>query len=108
MTRRELAEWLCANVQRRRLQRIGEPLPKKSVAFGNLPDEDQRNWLDMADAVLEYEQLDHPIERFHDLARDWVRYTMQIHDPAHRDEMRRALIVEMQSEVDKLSRECQR
>lgn len=110
MTRDELANWLCANIQHRRLERIGETPPV--LEFGRrpldgLPDDERRNWLDMADAVLELEGNDHPVERLQELGRDWIRYTMQLqHSPAWRDEMRRAVIVEMRLVVDRLEAEC--
>jgi hypothetical protein len=60
----------------------------------------------MADAVLEFQGDHHPVERLVDLARDWIRYTMQLQDPVWRDEMRRAVIIEMRFVVDQLAAEC--
>lgn len=109
MTRDELANWLCANIQRRRLERIGETPPVLKFArrpLDGLPDDERRNWLDMADAVLELQGNDHPVERLQELGRDWIRYTMQLADPEWRDEMRRAVIIEMRAAVDQLEKEC--
>jgi hypothetical protein len=117
VTRDELANWLCANVQRRRLERIGESVPGASALdarefarrpLDGLPDDERRNWLDMADAVLELQGDHQPVERLQELGRDWIRYTMQLHDPEWRDEMRRAVIVEMRFVVDQLEAECRR
>jgi hypothetical protein len=108
MTKRELAGRLCQLVTKRRLERIGEPdaLQPGVDPLDGAPDTEIRNWLDMADAVLELQGDNHPIERLTELGRDWCRYTMQIADAAWRDEMRRAVIVEMRAEVDKLAWEC--
>ena len=53
VTREELANWLCDNVRRRRLKRIGEHAHGMSTPLSGLPDDERRNWLDMADAVLD-------------------------------------------------------
>ena len=106
MTREELALWLRVNVRRRRLQRIGEFDSADLEPAIELPPQDRQNWLDMADAVLELTGNDEPIERLSELGRDWIRYTMQIRDPAWRDEMRYAVVIEMRAVVDKLDREC--
>lgn len=53
--RHELARTLSGAVRLKRLARIGEHNPGPGVAFTDLPGEDQANWLDMADAVLELE-----------------------------------------------------
>lgn len=107
MTRRDLAGWLCRSMQARRLARLGEPLPPlDGNALDGLPEAEQENWLDLADVVLELESSNHPIERLQTLGTDWIRYTTQIaHDPEWRDQMRRALVVEMRAEVDKLAEE---
>lgn len=55
MNREELAGRLSENVRVRRLERIGEPVLLPGVSFDELPEEDRRNWLDVADAVLELE-----------------------------------------------------
>ena len=109
MTKRELAAWLCANVSQRRLVRAGmEPRTPTPVEnpFDTLSLDEQANWLDMADAVLELEGSGHPIERLTELGRDWARYSMQIAEASWRHEMLRAVIVEMRAEVDKLAEQC--
>jgi hypothetical protein len=52
MTREELANWLCDNVRRRRLHRIGEPYDHLRT-LDDLPVDERQNWMDMADAVRE-------------------------------------------------------
>lgn len=107
MTQRELAEHLSKRIQALRLERIGETVPDTSVPFERLPADEQQNWMDMAQVVLEYLELTHPVARLQDLGTDWLRYTMVLgRDPAWRDEMRRAVVVEMRVELDKLAREC--
>lgn len=107
MTRRELAVWLCANIHKRRMERIGEPPSTDASYFDHMPSSEQDNWLDMADAVLELEGSNHPIERLAELGHDWGHYTMTIADPAWRDEMRHAVVIEMRAEVEKLWEACQ-
>lgn len=48
------------------------------------------------------------LSRLAALVEDWRRYGQMIgHDPAWRDEMRRAVVVEMRSAVATLDRACQ-
>lgn len=50
--RRVMADRISEKVREVRLERIGEPTNGAHVGFGALPEEDQRNWLDVAEAVL--------------------------------------------------------
>lgn len=45
-------------------------------------------------------------DRLRELVLDWDRYTLTITDPELRDEMRRAVVIEMQVELLALGREC--
>ena len=45
-------------------------------------------------------------DRLRELVLDWDRYTLTIKDPETRDEMRRAVVIEMRIEVASLAREC--
>jgi hypothetical protein len=51
LDRNELAQRLSREMQRVRLERIGEPLPEEASIAELGPDE-VRNWLDLADVVL--------------------------------------------------------
>jgi lysyl-tRNA synthetase class I len=51
LTREQLADWLCENVRRKRLERIGEPVD--AVAYAELHAEERQPWLDVAEAVIE-------------------------------------------------------
>jgi hypothetical protein len=107
VTREEIAGWLCRHVQRARLERIGEKPPESDGnPLDGLPEDERRNWLDMADAVLAFNSESHPVDRLRELSNDWLRYTLQLSDPEHRDEMRRAVVIEMRVEVDRLAKEC--
>ena len=56
MTLENLAEWLCENVRRRRLERIGEADDSGEVGhvpFPMLTAEDREPWLDCAAAVID-------------------------------------------------------
>ena len=48
-------------------------------------------------------------EHLRRLGEDWDRYTETLaHDPQWRDEMRRALVVELRAVTDRLAQECGR
>ena len=110
MTRYELAGWLCRYVQIRRLERNGEHEVAGKAALvedplAGLPDSEQRNWLDMADAVLEFDRASAPLVRLRALLDDWDHYTFTLsrpRDEGWRDEMRRAVVVEMRAELNRL------
>lgn len=107
MTRLELAQRLSERVRRARLVRLGEPVGQ-GVPFAGLPAVEQRTWLDVADAVLELGLGgSSPVARLESLRQDWLRYSDQLsHDPGWMDEMRRAVVVELRVEVERLAGEC--
>lgn len=108
MTIRQLAEKLCADVARRRNERIGEPAPTDPLPFAGLPPAEQQPWLDVAEAILAMQGHggDHA-DRLRELTLDWDRYTLTLKsDPAWRDDMRRAVVVEMRIEIEHLAAEC--
>lgn len=69
MTREELANWLCDNVRRRRLARIGEHAHGIETPLAGLPDDERQNWMDMADAVRELLVSDKRLAVVEDVAR---------------------------------------
>lgn len=105
----ELAGQICRSVRDRRLERIGERLDPKLPLdpLADLPEEDRQNWIDVAEAVLRRRSDGDDADRLRALVLDWDRYTLTIKDPAWRDEMRRAVVVEMQFTVDRLRKECE-
>jgi hypothetical protein len=110
MTTYELAGKLCRAMQVKRVERIGEPIPPpRGDPLADLPAEEIRNWIDVAEAVRglapDAEGGD-AADTLRALVLDWDRYTLAIKDPAWRDEMRRAVVVEMQVAIDRLRKEC--
>lgn len=107
--RYELAGRLCRAVQARRLDRIGERLPPDTEInpLDALPDYEQQNWLDMADAMLtlsdEQPKRSQTTALLTALMDDWDRYGVALaSEPEHRDSMRRAVIIEARVLLDKL------
>jgi len=106
--RTQMAEWLSKRMQQLRLERIGEPVPENSVPFDQLPDEDQRNWLDLAGCCREIAAIPPPTAILRRQLDDFERYHRTlIADPDWRNERLRAMVVEMRAELDRIWKDVQ-
>jgi hypothetical protein len=107
--REQLAERLCKMMQTRRLERIGERVPQDSVPFHLLPESERRNWLDLADCVSEIVAALPPTAKLRRLLDDFDRYAgTLVADRDWREQMLRAVILEIRIEVAKLEQVCER
>lgn len=104
----ELAVRLVEEVRRLRLERIGECADSAHYGFTDLSKDEQQPWLDCAEAMLVIlGERAADIMRLRGLCDDWERYGYVLgQDPAWRDEMRRAVVIEMRTIIDRLWKEA--